>query len=531
MQTTATDYARNGAGGADGGLAVALLGAQGVRATADNVAQLYQDAERALAEKSLRHYIRQAWHVIEPGRYVHGWHIEAICEHLEAVTAGEIRNLIINVPPRHMKSLAVSVFWPTWVWINQPASQWLVASYSQSLAVRDAVKARRIIQSMWYQDRWGDRFGLASDQNVKTRYENDRGGHRIAIGVGGQATGEGGDYLIADDLLKAQDADSRARAAANDFWDTTMSTRGNDPATVRKVVIMQRLHTDDLTGHILHGMKTGEGEHYEVLVLPARYEPQKYVSGIGWEEPREKPGELLWPERFDETTLAELEISIGDRRAVAGQLQQSPTAEGGNIFLQSWWDGKHRYDPADRSVFARNVGRWISIDTALKDRESSDYTAWGVYELSPEYQLLKRDAAWKRLQFPLLVDEVEALAVRWNYDDKLRGILIEDKGSGTSALQTVRQLAPDGVAELLIAFQPQGSKEYRARQASAWCDRGMVLLPEPSEAAPWLHDFCEIFLFDFPAVAHDDPVDEFVQMILYLEHYLAEGWRAQCGGF
>jgi len=267
-----------------------------------------------------------------------------------------------------------------------------------------------------------------------------------------------------------------------------------------------------------------------MLVLPARYEPQPYASSIGWEDPRSEEGELLWPERFGFEALTNLEASIGDRRAVAGQLQQRPVAEGGNIFLRQWWDQQNRYDATDKAIFNRNVSRLISVDTALKDRESSDYTALGVYELTPDYRLLKRFGMWKRLQFPQLASEIEAQCERWNYDGKLRGVLIEDKGSGTSALQTVRQLAPDWVARLLIPFDPGNSKEYRARQASAWCDRGCVLLPYPSEAVGWLHDFLEIFLYDFPAVAHDDPVDEFVQAILYLENYLAEGWRARLRG-
>jgi predicted phage terminase large subunit-like protein len=489
--------------------------------------KLAEEAEGLSGELSA--YIREAWHIVEPRRdYVHGWHIDAICEHLTACTRREIKNLIINIPPRHMKSLSVVVFWPTWTWTWAPGSQWLTASYAMELAVRDAVKSRRIIQSPWYQARWGHIFQLSGDQNRKMRYENDQGGHRIASGLKGKSLGEGGDYLIIDDPLKQSEADSdAARETSNDFWDQTMSTRGNDPDTVVKVIIMQRLHNDDLTGHVLEKARKNEMLHYEHLCLPAEYEPRTYASAIDFEDPRDEPDALLWPERFSREALETLKAEIGSEREVAAQLQQRPAPEAGNIFQRTWWaEGRNRWDAESRAASNRCIGRWISFDTALKDDEANDYTAWGVYELWPDYRLAKRDAEWKRLQFPQLASEIEDQARRWNYDGKLKGILIEDKGSGTSALQTLRQGAEEWIARLLVEFNPTGSKVYRARQASVWCDRDMVLLPGPSVSVPWLLEWEET-LYDFPAVTHDDTVDEFSMAIIYLENYLAEGWRAR----
>ncbi len=155
------------------------------------------DIDKELAQRSLSEYIRQAWHIVEPGnRYVPGWHIDAICEHLEAATRGEIRNLIINIPPRHMKSLITCVFWPTWLWTSRPETRWLFSSYGENLSIRDSIKCRRIIQSNWYQKNWGDTFQLTGDQNSKTRFENDKTGYRLATGVGGLGTGDGGDFLV-----------------------------------------------------------------------------------------------------------------------------------------------------------------------------------------------------------------------------------------------------------------------------------------------------------------------------------------------
>src|SRR6516164_8328554 len=155
---------------------------------------LLDDIDRELASRGLREFVRQAWPVVEPSTpFVPGWHIDAIIEHLEAVSRGQIRNLLINVPPRHMKSLLVSVFWPAWEWIRHPERRWLFSSYGAQLSIRDSVKCRRLIESPWYQRFWGNRFRLTTDQNTKTRFDNDRSGYRIATSVGGAATGEGGD--------------------------------------------------------------------------------------------------------------------------------------------------------------------------------------------------------------------------------------------------------------------------------------------------------------------------------------------------
>lgn len=208
-------------------------------------------------------------------------------------------------------------------------------------------------------------------------------------------------------------------------------------------------------------------------------------------------------------------------------MQQRPAPAGGGIFKRDWWEAENRFDPEDEAFWNLCVGRWLSFDTALKDKESNDYTAMGVWELTADYRLALREVWWERLQFPQLAGRIEEEAWRWNRDDKLKGIIIEDKISGTSALQTLRQSAPEWLVGLLVGFEPRGSKEGRARQASLWCERGSVLLPEPSEAAPWLWEFEEDFLFKFPGGAFDDPVDQLTQTVIYLEHFLAQGWRGR----
>src|SRR5579864_4054381 len=262
--------------------------------------------ERELATRSLREFVRQAWHVVEPSTiFVPGWHIDAIIEHLEAVSAGRIRSLLINVPPRHMKSLLVSVFWPAWEWIRWPERRWLFASYAESLAIRDNLRSRRLIQSAWYQGNWGDRFQFAGDQNEKHKVETDRGGHRIAVGTGGSATGEGGDRLVIDDPHNIGEIESTlVRKGALDWFDTVWSTRANDPKTTARVIIMQRSHSDDLSGHVL------EQGGYEHLSIPAEYEGDSRKTAVGWSDPRREEGELLWPERFGPAEIAEAKRTL-----------------------------------------------------------------------------------------------------------------------------------------------------------------------------------------------------------------------------
>ena len=214
---------------------------------------LQKEQQRRDASRSLDDFTKAAWHVIEPGTpYVDGWHLTAISEHLEAINKGHIRNLLINIPPRHMKSIQVAVMWPVFTWINRPDFRWLFASYAGSLSVRDSLKCRRLIESPWFQDLWGDRFQLTGDQNAKTFFENDHSGYRFATSVGASTTGHGGDCIVVDDPHNALEANSDAmRESTLEWWDQAMSTRLNNPKTGAKVVVMQRLHEKDLSGHIL----------------------------------------------------------------------------------------------------------------------------------------------------------------------------------------------------------------------------------------------------------------------------------------
>lgn len=290
--------------------------------------------ELAMCESSLATFIRQAWSIVEPKTPLRwGWHIDAISEHLEAISFGHIQKLLINIPPRHMKSLMTCVFWPCWEWgpRKRPTVRWLFSSYAEQLSKRDSLKCRRLIQSDWYQERWGEVYQITSDQNEKMRFENDHTGYRVATSVMGMGTGEGGDRIVVDDPHNVKEGESDLkREAVLLWWDESMSTRGNTPESAR-VIIMQRVHDRDLSGHVLE-----EKEGYIHLCLPARYEGNRVktvipLDGPPFEDPRKNYGEPLWEAMYDDAALHELEGEMSEY-AIAGQLQQRPSPRGGGMF-------------------------------------------------------------------------------------------------------------------------------------------------------------------------------------------------------
>lgn len=452
-------------------------------------ADLWVALERERGRRSFRKFVGMAWHVVEPARtFVPGWHIDAICEHLQAITEGKIRDLIINMPPRHMKSLLVGVLWPAWEWIDHPENAFLTASYADTLAVRDAVKARRLITSAWYRERWGAAFRLAGDQNAKTRYDNDRGGYRIATSVNGVATGEGGDRIVVDDPINVKEASSATvRLAANTWWDESMSTRGNDPKKVARVIVMQRTHEQDLTGHCLQRAET----NYVHLKLPAEYRGHKGRTVIGFEDPRKNPGDLLWPERFGKPEVDKLKVDLGTYAASA-QLQQEPIPAGGGTFKLEWFP---RY-----GVLPANGIRTVSIDCANKAKELNSYSVAGSFlEVGQNAYVAK---VWRdRVEYPALKRNV----INFCADVKPHQVLIEDKGNGTALIQDLQTSTRIPV----IPIEPDGDKLMRAQRTSPTVEARRVLLPD---FAPWLPDF-EYEIGHFPATDFFDQVDMLTQFL------------------
>lgn len=499
-------------------------------------------AERCRTE--LGYFTRQAWQLVEPGRqFVSNWHIEAIAEHLEMVSRREILRLAINIPPRHMKSLSTAVFWPAWEWLGPDASgahkpgaetRFLYASYGEKLSTRDSLKCRRLIQSegtrggagrtlverigyqgllrLLYGD---DAWQLTGDQNAKTRFENTRAGYRLATSVGGTATGEGGDIIVIDDPHKADEAESdTVREGVIEWHDGTMSSRFNDPKTGAEVLIMQRLHESDLTGHVL-AQDAGVGEWVH-LCLPAEYEPK---HPFVWpDDPRSEQGELLWPERVGQRELDRLKRQMGSYKS-AGQLQQRPAPEEGGILKRKWW----RYfppgwGPEEYPHFHEVVQSW---DMAFKDTDGSDYVVgqvWGRF-FADKYLLHQVRA---KLEFTETVKAVQELTA-WVEDrlPKHRGHakLVEDKANGPAVISTLRRTVPGLIA---VDPGPLGGKVARARAVAPEIESGNVFLPGAASSdgsdydrtftPGWVQQLVEECAA-FPNASNDDQVDALSQAL------------------
>ena len=470
------------------------------------------------AEASLYEFVKQSWDTVEPGiPFVPSWHIEAICEHLEAVSSGDIRRLLINIPPRHSKSTIVSVMWPMWEWIRSPEQKFLAASYSGTLSIRDNLKARRLIQSPWYQERWGHVFTLSGDQNAKQRFENDHTGYRIATSVGGTATGEGGSRLILDDPHGAQDAQSDVmRNSSLEWFDQVWSTRLNNPKTDAMVVVMQRLHEKDISGHILNDLSG-----WEHICIPAEWDGKARKTKLGPYDPRKVEGELICPDRFGPAEIEQLKISLGTYGS-AGQLQQRPAPAGGGILKTDFF----RIWPSTRAM--PDLFYIVqSYDTAFTEKTTGDPTGccvWGVFEHEKTRNVLLLDCWNEHLGYPALKQRVmEDWQARYGgeKDNVMKPsrrpdvILVEAKGSGQSLLQDLRLSNIPAVP-----YNPgKADKTARAHMASPLLEAGVFWVLESAKnkgrARTWVDPFLKQ-LEQFPAGEHDEMVDCFTQAAIYL---------------
>src|SRR3990172_2256006 len=291
------------------------------------------DAE--LLRRSLHEFSRASWPELEPGtEFLDNWHLRVIDEHLEAVTDGRIQNLIINMPPRCMKTTKVSVQWPAWEWTKNPTRQYLTASHAEPLAIRDAFKMRTLVEGAWYRRRFGETVTLHPDQNAKGRFMTTRNGHRIVTSVGGSAIGEGGSRRLIDDPHDPKKAmfSPPALKAVIDWWDNVMVSRLNNPKTDATVIVHQRVHELDLTGHVT----SKEPGKWQVLVIPMRYDGIRRSTVLDEYDPRITEGELLWAARFGEEEVQALERSFGVY-GTASQLQQQPAPLGGGLIKLIWF--------------------------------------------------------------------------------------------------------------------------------------------------------------------------------------------------
>lgn len=446
------------------------------------------DEELAKASVSLVSYVKAAWHVLEPDQpYVHGWHIDAISEHLEAVTLGQILRLLVNVPPGTMKSLLIGVFWPTWEWgpKNRASYRYLGTSHALHLAIRDNVKCRRLVESEWYQERWP--IKLVGDQNAKGKFENTATGFREAMAFTGM-TGSRGHRVLIDDPISVDGAKSEAdRAAVNNTFEQSVTLRLNDPKTSAIIMIMQRLHEMDPSGLIV-----AKDYGYEHLMLPMEFEPgRRCKTSIGFEDPRTKDGELLFPERFPREVVERDKKPLG-AYGTAGQFQQRPAPMGGGMFKR----GKVEIVDAPPKKLWKTVRGWDFASTP--DNPGSAATAGVKMAMDHDEVVYVLDVFHDRLS-PLGVDRALKNCASADGKTCTQDIPTDPGQAGKdSAGHRTRLLH----GYTVMTSPESGSKEERAGPYASQWEAGNIKLVR----GPW-NDAYLIELESFPVGSFADQVD------------------------
>ena len=454
--------------------------------------RLAQDAERIREQcTSLSGFVREGWHVLEPSQpYVHGWHVDALCDHLEAVTDGLITRLLINIPPGTMKSLLTSVFWPAWEWGPRglPGMRYLTTSYAEKYVKRDSRRMRDLVASDWYQSLWPEielvRAGEMSFANTKT-------GGREGVAFGSLTAGRG-DRVIIDDPHSTETAESEPeRNTTTRIFRESVPSRLNNPASSAIVVVMQRLHEKDVSG-VIQDLGLG----YDHLMLPMEFDPSRRCrTSIGFQDPRSQPGELLFPERYPREVV-ERDKKVMGAYAVAGQYQQQPAPRAGGMFQRTDFE---IVDAAPAT--ANKVRRWDFAATDPKEiaKKGGD-PDWTVGLLLSEHRgIYYVEHVVRDRKSPAGVETM--LRNTASQDGKgIKIVIPQDPGAAgkSNAAHQIKLL----VGWTVRAVLETGSKVVRADPVSAQAEAGNIKLVR----GPWNEAFLEEVSM-FPSGAHDDQVD------------------------
>jgi predicted phage terminase large subunit-like protein len=444
----------------------------------------------AIIGTDLYSFVRASFPIVSGnGRFLPNWHIEAICNELSQVITGHTRRLIVTVPPRSLKSICASVCLPAFVLGHDPTRRVICVSYSDGLAHKHANDCRALMHSKLYKEVF-PATRISPAKNTETEVMTTARGSRLATSVGGTLTGRGGDLVIIDDPLKPQDAQSQnARDSLKQWYSNTLLSRLDNKTEGSIIVVMQRLHLDDLVGHLL-------GQNgWRHLNLPAIAEEETVIRLTGGRIVRRQAGDLLHPERESQTALDELKASMGSMEFSA-QYQQAPVPIGGSLIKWSWfkfYDSPPSPRPGDKLV--------VSWDTAMSNTQLADYSACVVLLVRGE-TIYVLDVIRERLEYPELKRTVLLHHQRWRTFAAAYSLLIEKKGSGLSLIQ---DLYRDNIHA--IGVKPEGDKIIRMAAQAAPVEAGAVHLPA---TAPWLDEFKKEIL-SFPRGKHDDQVDALSQ--------------------
>jgi predicted phage terminase large subunit-like protein len=499
---------------------------------------------RAVLECNLHAFMREAWPAINPGsQYEDGWFIECVADHLTAVANGELRNLLINIPPRMGKSLAVNVFFPAWVWSQEaaidsdgafnaenpftvaehqfrgPGVKFGCISYDQSLSNQHSQTCRQLIESPWFEERWGSRVGrvqLREDENRIQKFSNTAGGERLALAFGGRITGFGADIIIVDDAHNVVDVESDSvREGTLKIWNEVLPSRRNDPRTAAFVVAMQRSHERDIAGNIIgkwkeRGFEIVEWRNDRPIVsgwvhvrLPAMFEPNEVfespiirgTTGEPWTDLRSEKGESLWPERFPAKALAELRDSM-TAHAWAGQYQQRPTAREGGMFKREWFANPVHIVP--ESALANRVRAWDLAGTEAVAKADPD---WTVGLLMAHDRLTGMFYIMDVIRFRASPGTVKARVKATAESDTRLCTIRLPRDPGQAGKFQIYDFATD-LAGYIIRPEPEHeSKGFRAQAFASQCELGKVKLVHGAWNEAFVDELCR-----FP-LGHDDQVD------------------------
>ena len=449
---------------------------------------------RAVQRKDFAWFLRGVFFILSGGdSLAWNWHLDAIAYQLGRVRAGKSQRLLVTMPPRNLKSIAISVAWVAWMLGHNPRLKFVCVSYSDELALKLARDCRMVMQSSWYRELF-PRTIIAASRTAVHDFETTAGGNRLATSIKGTVTGRGGNYLIIDDPIKPDEAMSETtRTGVNESFSRTLATRLDDKENGSIVVVMQRLHEEDLAGALI------EKGHWDHLSLPAIAPEDAVIRLTRGRVHRRKVGDVLHPARESRHTLGQLRVSLGSA-VFSAQYQQQPVPAAGNMAKADWL---RRYDCSSLPHGGRVVQSW---DTASKDGIHND---WSVCVTAHVYRREIRilDVWRARVDFVGLKREVMRLAREW----KPQALLIEDAASGMQLLQTLRNEQPSGVP-MPIARKPEGDKATRFSAICPMIEAGQLLLPTE---APWLADFKSEIL-GFPNARHDDQADALAQLMIWV---------------
>lgn len=446
---------------------------------------------RAILKNDLESFVHKSFHTVSPGvKYLYNWHIELICNKLRAVEKGEIKRLVINIPPRNLKSICVSIAWPAWLLGHNPSKKIMVASYSQALSNKLSQDCRLILSSSWFKDLF-PQTRINIGENQKSKFVTNSRGFRFATSTGGTATGEGADYLIIDDPQNPNKINSKKyRDYTIEWFEQTFIPRLNDKKNGAIILVMQRLHSEDLTGYL----QKKRSAQWDFLSLPAIFDKQ-----ISFCDPINKiieSGSALHSEREDIESLNRLKLELGEY-VFSAQYLQAPVPSSGSMIKRSWLK---YFLPDSNLEFSQIIQSW---DTAIKAKDEHDYSVGitiGVH--NNQYYLL--DLLRIKVEFPDLLKTVQEFAKKW----QPKVILVEDKASGQSLIQSLIKLIPFPIK----AIKPKYDKITRFASVTPIFESGKFFI---KTQASWKLDL-EQELLSFPKSANDDQIDCISQALAYL---------------